>query len=290
MFWQTQTNSAVANLPFCSVIIVTYNSQKYLETCIQALRSQTAPPGAIIIIDNNSADTEYLSHYQDDPSIHIHYSKENLGFCKGNNMGIEIAPPHSKYILFLNPDAFLTPFFLEKAIHYMEQPSAINLGALSGLLLGYDIQQQKPTGKIDSSGIFQKWYGRWYDRDQGQPHEEKHSAQEQVPALCGALMFCRKQALDTVLLAPHTVMDPSFYMYKEDIDLSLRLRKKGWKLAFLPHLIAYHCRGWKADRSKVSRYLRLMSAKNEMHLHARLYSPYFFYSACKYLAVKLFNV
>lgn len=277
--------------PFCSVIIVTHNSQKYIDHCISALKNQTMPPQCIVIVDSGSSNTEYLSKYQSQPTIHINLRKENIGFCQGNNVGMSCIPPNTDYVLFLNPDAFLTPHFIEEAINYMEQPSSIRVGALSGLLLGFDINQKKPTGKIDSSGIFQKWYGKWFDRGQGSNyHKEEHIGTEKVPGLCGALMFCRMKALESVLLSPYVIMDPSFYMYKEDIDLSLRLRKKGWTLILLHEIFAYHCRGWQSDRSKVPRHLRLMSAKNELRLHARRCSPHVGYSALKYCAVKFFNM
>jgi GT2 family glycosyltransferase len=103
-------------------------------------------------------------------------------------------------------------------------------------------------------------------------------------------MFCRLEALRETELAPSTVMDPKFFMYKEDIDLSLRLRKQGWKLLFSPQLKAYHCRGWKKERSQVPRSLRIQSAKNEIRLHYRLKSPYILYSLLKYVSVKIFNL
>lgn len=272
----------------CSVIIVTHNSQQHISKCIEALEKQTRVPDWIGIIDSGSTCTEYLSQYANQSNIFLHLSEENLGFCCGNNRGMAHLPD-TDYVLFLNPDAFLTPTFLEHALAYMELPTSHQVGALTGVLLGYKIQQDQPTGKIDSTGIFQSWYGRWYDRYQGEEATQYKLVSESVPAICGALMFCRKTALDSVLLSPHEVMDSTFYMYKEDIDLSMRLRQKGWQLMFLPDLIAYHCRGWQTDRSRVPKELRRLSARNELRLHARLYSPYVFYSLIKYGYVQLFE-
>lgn len=274
----------------CAVIIVTHNSQVYLPRCMELLQAQSKKPDAIVIVDSGSKDTSYLSPFQNIEGVQVYVTKENIGFCQGNNLGMSRLPEVIDYVLFLNPDAFLTPNFLEEAINYLDQPCSAHVGALSGLLLGYNMVQRQPTGKIDSAGIFQTWYGKWYDRAQSKDNDGQYTQVEEVPALCGALFLSRKKALDTIMLGAYEVMDPSFYMYKEDIDLSLRLRRKGWKLIFDPHLVAYHCRGWKTDRSQVPRSLRLLSARNEIRLHKRLRSPYLFYSIFKYCGVKVLNL
>lgn len=274
----------------CAVIIVTHNSQLYIGHCIESLLTQSKKPDAIIIVDSGSKDPHYLSPYKEKEGIQVHVTKENIGFCQGNNLGMSRLPDSIDYVLFLNPDAFLTPTFLEEALLYLDQPASAPIGALTGLLLGYDIGRKQLTGKIDSAGIFQAWYGRWYDRAQGKENDGQYTQIEEVPAICGALFLCRKKALDSVLLGCYEVMDPSFYMYKEDIDLSLRLHHKGWKLILDPHLVGYHCRGWKTDRTQVPRSLRLLSARNEVRLHKRLHSPYLFYSLFKYFGVKVLNL
>lgn len=272
----------------CAVIIVTYKSAAVISKCLQALREQTQPPAQIIVVDSGSPCTDYLTN---EARIELILSKDNIGFCIGNNIGVSRADPALPYILFLNPDAFLPPTFLEEALAYMEAPSEKDTGVISGLLLGYNMGNDAPSGMVDSAGIFRTWYGRWYDRSQGEAYSpERYRDEEESPALCGALLFCRKKALESVLLGPHHVLDASFYMYKEDIDLSLRLREKGWKVKFVPKLHAYHCRGWQRDRQKVPKQLRLLSARNEMRLFARRRSPCILYSTLKYLAVKLFNV
>lgn len=275
----------------CAVIIVTHHSQHCLDQAIEALKNQTALPTQIIIIDSGSSDTAYLERYKKDSLITLHLTKKNVGFCVGNNLGLSYVDKQlASFVLFLNPDTFLFPRFLEMATEVMLKPESAEIGALSGILLGYDLSQKSPNGRIDSTGIFQSWVGKWYDRHQGTPYPPSDELKEEpVPALCGALMFCRLEALHDVELAPSIAMDPSFFMYKEDIDLSLRMRRKGWKILFHPQLKAYHCRGWQKNRLEVPRSMRLLSAKNEIRLHYRFKSPYLLYSLLKYAAVKLFN-
>jgi len=270
-----------------SVIIITHNNERHIGKAMECLRQQTRAPDRIILVDSGSNNLSYLSPFASWSNVKIIYHPENIGFCRGNNLGMRETDPNDSFILFLNPYAFVTPTFLEEAIAYMKEPRHCSVGILTGALLGYDIDQDKPSGLYDSTGIFCRWYGRWYDRDQGQSIQQPPQREEEEPtAICGALMFCRKDALDQVLIRGNEVFDSSFYMYKDDIDLSLRVRRANWKLAFVPQFTAYHCRGWNPDRSKMARRFRKMSARNELCIHLRNYSPLkACYSLCKYLGV-----
>lgn len=278
--------------PSYAVIIVTHNSELYIQPCLKALFDQTIQPDQTIIVDSGSASLTLLKDLNQLYSFTFHAEKENIGFCKGNNIGMTYLNPAIEFVLFLNPDAFLTKTFIEGAISHLNDPLGQSIGALSGLLLRYNQKENHPTDHIDSTGIFQSWYGRWYDRGSGkswQSIKKDYSQAELVPALCGAVLFCRMKALKSIELHPNIIMDPNFFMYKEDIDLSLRLRKKGWSLLYAPNLLAYHCRGWQQNRKQVPRHSRLMSARNEMTLHARCLSPYYLFSAFKYLIVRFLN-
>ena len=268
-------SSEAATAPTVAVIIVTYNSGKVLPRCLEALTAQTRTVESIIVIDNNSPDSSYLDSIR--PPVTLVRNNSNDGFCGGNNIGYTLNGAY-KYVLFLNPDAYLEREFIEKAIQWMERADNLRIGALTGTLLGFDLQQCRPTGRIDSTGIFQTWYGKWYDRRQGSAWTGNHSGieSENVPAICGALMFCRAKALEDVKLANGDIFDSRFFMYKEDIDLSLRLRRKGWRLEYVPQLLSYHCRGWKSRREMPARS-KYLSARNELRVcfrHRTIGLPY----------------
>jgi len=276
----------------CSVIIVTHNSEKYLPKAIASLQVQTRQADELIIVDSGSENVDYLSIYRQEKNMHVIFAGKDIGFCRGNNFGMKHLDQETDYVFFLNPDAFLDANFIEQAISVMEKPAYKDVGALTGCLLGYDITLNKPTGKYDSTGVFCTWYGRWHDRAQATTVvSEKFQQIEKIPAICGAVFFCRKQALGNVTIRGDEVFDNTFYMYKEDVDLSLRLRKRGWKLLFGPELIAHHCRGWKQNRKKIPKKFRLCSARNELRIHLREYALIgTAYSFMKYLAVKVFDL
>jgi len=274
----------------CSVIIVVHDSGRVIHKAVKALREQTKPADKIVLVDTGSKDPSYLEQYEQAPDTELLFAGKEVGFCRGNNCGLQKVPPESDYVFFLNPDAFLAPDFIEKALAFMEKN--LHVGMATGKTLGYDLENDRPSGRYDTTGIFHKWYGRWYDRGQGiLCSPELYNEIEPLPAICGAVMFARKKALDQALLQNGELFDSSFFMYKEDIDLSLRLRAKKWQLIYNPELVAYHCRGWDPDRKKMPRRIRLCSARNELRIHARTFAvPGIAYSALKYLSVKLLNL
>ena len=277
--------------PTCSVIIVTHNSERVIHKAMECLYEQTVLADQILLVDSGSKDRSYLSRYEGNRGVQIVFAGNDIGFCRGNNEGLKYVPADTDYVFLVNPDAFLTPQFIEKAIVFMERPVNYTCAVLTGKVYGYDISQDRPSGRYDTTGIFQRWYGHWYDRGQGEScDEDEFNAVEEVPAICGALMFCRKRALDDNLIRDKEFLDNSFFMYKEDIDLSLRLRAQGWRLVYNPQLKAYHCRGWNPDRRKMPRMMRMLSARNELRIHLRSKSLLgIIYSSMKYASVALLN-
>jgi N-acetylglucosaminyl-diphospho-decaprenol L-rhamnosyltransferase len=237
-------------------------------------------------VDNCSSDPSYLDEAAVIPGIQVLRLPSNEGFCGGNNCGYASSGGYD-YILFLNPDAFLSKSFIEDALRIMENPKNAGFAALTGTLLGFDVSRGCPTGEIDSTGIFQSWYGKWYDRGQGAKYSESLAVSpnlEEVPALCGALMLCRRHALEQVLIRSTEVFDRTFFMYKEDIDLSLRLRRKGWKLGYSSDLRCFHGRGW-AGRGNMSHRSRYLSARNELRVCLRNRTRGVLYSVLKFAYV-----
>ena len=223
-----------------AVIIVSHNSQLVLPHCLASLKAQTLQPAEIILVDSGSDDTGYLLNCKDS-RISLLF-EENIGFSRSNNSGYKVVDQSVDYVLFLNPDAFPEPDVIRQATAFLaDNPDT---ACVSARLLGFDAAGQQPRGLLDSTGVFRKWYGRWYDRGLGEPDDGRYSRQEDVPAVCGAFLFCRREILDQVAPAPGLVFDPDFFLYKEDIELCLRIRKAGRQLVYLPTILVYHCRGW----------------------------------------------
>ncbi len=270
-----------------SVIIVSYNSDRFIEKCLTSIGHQSREIEEVIVIDNGSKNTKILweSVEKIPVSTRVIELPYNLGYAGAANAALEHVNDNSDYILYVGPDTFLTERYVEYGIMYLENSTNSKVGALSGILLGFDIESGEPTGLIDSSGICQKWYGKWYDRDQRKKIEDvNYNSAEEMPALCGTALMCRRSALISMKeLDPYSYYDVSLYLYKEDIEFSLRMRASGFKLHFVPNIVAYHCRGW--NRNIMSRRAKILSARNEIQINSNFGLVKYTYSCAKLYAV-----
>lgn len=266
------------------IVIVTHNSAGVLATCLSHLEKQTAPIKSVVVVDSGSDTTDYL-----DKPWHLKGLKvvktDNIGFSRANNLGYgkAAAADGDGLIFFINPDTFLPADYLSQAIQVMhENPGA---AVVSGKLLGFNPQTMKPTGRIDSTGVFRKWYGRWYDRGQGEQDLGQYCLIESLPAACGALLGCRIKALQPF---GDKVFDPDLFLYKEDIELGIRLRQHGWKIIYDPRLLAYHCRGWSGRG--IDYRLRLTAARSEVLLYRKHPEPYVVWAYFKLFLVRFLRL
>ncbi len=270
--------------PHVSVIIVTHNSQKELPLCLESLGRQEGCRLTVVVVDSGSEDPSYLRKLKEKFNITL-IETSNIGFSRANNLGFSAVNDDCQMVVFQNPDTLLPERYLLKAYTLLD--AAPEAAVISGVLAGYDFAECKPTLQIDSTGIFRNWYGRWYDRDQGSLISVMKRQRQFLPAVCGALFACRIEALRNL---GQYVFDPDFFLYKEDIELSIRLRKNGWKLLFDPALQAFHGRGWNRKRSAVSLPLRRTAAKSEVLLYKKHPSPYMLWALMKYFMVTIARI
>ncbi|HET7690648.1 MAG TPA: glycosyltransferase family 2 protein [Nocardioidaceae bacterium] len=265
------------------VIMVTYNSQAVALRAVQALFAAPDPPAQVVLVDNASSAPDYLHAITSEfPSVEVIRLEENLGFCAANNIGLERLKG-TLHVALINPDAFVTPTFLVAALEIIE--GSANVGAVGPKLIGADALTGEATGLIDSAGICQDAIGRFYDRGQGERDTGQHDTADEPAALCAAALVVNRAAVSDV--APDgKLFDERFFMYKEDLDLSFRLRRAGWRTLYVPSLTVLHCRGWQSRRT-MPRRARTRSLVNEWRLWWRGWNPESSrWKALPYMAVK----
>jgi GT2 family glycosyltransferase len=217
------------DVPLVSVIIVNYNGIMYLDECLSSLMMQTYPAIEIIFVDNGSSDdsVEYVKN--NFPFVEIIANKENLGFAKGNNIGIKAAK--GDFIATLNNDTKVSTQWMEelaKALIFDE-----NAGICASKMLFMDAPE-----KINSTGICISRSGACWDRGMFEYDSGQYDSLNDVFGACAGAAMYRKSMLDEI-----GYFDEDFHAYMEDADLSFRARLSGWKCLYVPNAVVYHAHG-----------------------------------------------
>lgn len=226
-----------------SVIIVSYNVRDYLR---QTLRSVIAAAEnishEITVVDNDSSDGSPEMVEKEFPSVMLFASDTNEGFSAACNRGIRASS--GEYLLVLNPDTFVQPDALEKALSFMrENPDAGAAGARMRDGSGRFLPESKRGFPSPLTSLFKfTGMGKLFPRSAlfngyylGEKPEDEIC---RADILTGAFMMIRREALNRSGL-----FDTAFFLYGEDIDLSWRIRKAGYFNYYLPDVNIIHYKG-----------------------------------------------
>jgi len=239
----------------------------------------------VYLINSSSIDIEQALF----PDFEVINLGGNIGFAAANNVGISSGLKHEPdFFLIINPDVLLPDGWLISIKTYLLDEQYKDVGIFTVPLLGYDIAGDKPSGLIDSLGIDHTWYGRWFDVFQGRDRDVLSDDDQpyEVAAACGALMLIRRSVISELLADDAYVFNESYFMYKEDIELSVRVRALGKKIMMVPASKVFHCRGWAKDRAESPYWARKQSALNELRMHLKYYWRFLPYSFLKYFYVR----
>ncbi len=253
-----------------SIHIVSWNSLKFLPDCLKSIFSQTYKNFSVLVIDNASNDGTIEFLQKNFPEVKIFKNNKNLGFAKAHNQGINLTK--SEFVLILNPDIILKEDFLEKILSEIEKDEKI--GAISGKILKIytsepEIEERVKTKIIDSTGLKIFKSRRVINRGEGELDKGQYDKVEEVFGLSGACVLFRRQALEDIKISKdlrsyYEYFDEDFFAYKEDFDLSYRLRWRGWKIIYLPNAIAYHYRQIFGTKFKIKEIIKRRREKSPL--------------------------
>lgn len=264
------------------VVIVTHNSASYLRWSVEPLLNH--PLCQVTIVDSGSSDTDYLKPFEQQAKI-IYTS--NIGFAKANNLALTQCEQFDS-ILFLNPDARIEAEDYSTLINIITSKEYEQYHFFSVPLIGYDFTKQKKKSVYDSLGIKCNFYGRW--QDIRLPVQEIAPRHYHYEAICGAFFLVKGQALARSKTAAGQIgFDESYFMYKEDIELSLRLRRFHYRSRMIRSVSALHCRGWDHSRDKVQYEAKYYSARNDLDVAMRYKWRALPFAFSKYLYVRFFE-
>ena len=261
-----------------SVIVVNYNVEFFLEQCLNSVKKALENvSGEVFVVDNNSIDGSVEMVRLKFPEINLIANKDNRGFSKANNQAIEIS--QGEYILLLNPDTVVEEDTFSKVISFMDNhPDAGGLGVRMLDGKGVFLPESK-RGLPTPTVAFYKIFGlsKLFPKSKkfGQYHLGHLNELEtnEVDILSGAFMMMRKEALNKVGL-----LDETFFMYGEDVDLSYRIQKGGYKNYYFPETRIIHYKGESTKKSSVNyvfvfyRAMVIFAEKHFSQKNAKLFS------------------
>lgn len=238
--------------PKVTIGILTHNSQKYLEPCLNSLLSQEYENLEIVVLDNHSEDQTINILRGKFESIRCIESDVNLGFAKGHNK--ILAQTDSHFYACLNVDMIFEPSFITHLVRAIDEKPTF--GSAGGKLKRWDFEghlkksgQIRELGKtnfIDSVGVRILKNHRFEDIGQGEVDHGQFDQAKNLFGVSGAAALYRRKALEDVAFVNKDghkeYFDEAMFMYKEDIDLAYRLQWAGWKSRYTPHAIGYHDR------------------------------------------------
>ncbi|MFA5360288.1 MAG: glycosyltransferase family 2 protein [Patescibacteria group bacterium] len=227
---------------------ITYGelTAKYLPYFLPSLKGQSFKDFKILAIDNSETQENKNSKYikENFPEINLKWIGENLGFAKAFNLMINQAiEDGAEYFLPLNIDMIFEADMIEQLVKAIEKTE--NCAAAQAKILKWDFTNNKKTDQIDSLGLALNKEHRFFDSHQGEIDDKIKNNNFETFGFTGTAVLLNLKALEDVAFnnGKHKeYFDELMFMYKEDCDLSYRLRLAGWKIILVSNALAYHNR------------------------------------------------
>lgn len=248
-----------------SIILVNYNNSSHTSNCLRLLQEQSYQNFEIIIIENNSAkkQQEELRDFLNNGELNndflkktkLFYIKENLGYAGGNNMGIQNS--RGDFILLLNSDTCFDSTFLEKIMIILERFKHIDIAQPKICFFPeHEIFKKKEDiiwsmgGKINPFSFRLFRMINYAKRDLS--NLNKH---HKIDYATGCALFIKRDVLNRVGL-----LDDTYFMYVEDVDLCYRAESQGFNIFCIPKIKIYHF-----TSKKISPYMKKYYFRNRIY-------------------------
>ena len=269
-----------------SIIILNYNVRYFLEQCVLSVENAIKNTDAeIIVIDNNSSDDSCAMMKQRFPNVKLIENKENLGFPKGNNIGV--AQAKGEYICILNPDTVVAEDAFTKVLAFAKKQS--HLGIVGVKLIdgtGNFLPESKrgiPTPWVaftKITGLYKifpksRIFGKYYAQHLSENETGK------VDILVGAFMVMKRNLYNEI-----GGFDENCFMYSDDIDLSYRVLKIGKSNYYFDGTSVIHYKGESTvkDGTYMKRFQEAMNFFYKKH-----FKVFFFFSVFMKIGILFFS-
>jgi GT2 family glycosyltransferase len=216
--------------PRVSVIVLNWNCRDDTIECLHSLTSLTYPDYETIVVDNGSTDGSPEAIREAFPEVQLLTNPDNLGFARGNNVGMRQAlSGEAAYFFVLNNDTIVDPALLDELVATAEADSRIGV-------VGPKIYYYNQRDRLWYAGAKEQWLRRipatvgLDELDRGQYDQLCETA-----FVYGTAMLIRRQVLEEIGL-----FDEEFFAYHEDADFCIRARQAGYRCTYNPRGVVWH--------------------------------------------------
>jgi len=228
-----------------AVVIVNWNTRDLLRQCLHSLGRLTNDPRCeVLVVDNASSDDSVAMVEREFPNVHMLRSAENVGYARANNLGIRATS--APVVVLLNSDTIASPATIEGVAQRFVQDQ--HLGALSPLLRTPDGAGQPFAYGGEPTPAYLLRRGAMRLLLRRALHDWTPHAPIETDWVSGACLGLRRTALDAVGL-----LDEDMFMYFEDVDLCMRLRRAGFRVRYDPTLSIVHIGGQSLRQNPAAR-------------------------------------
>jgi len=210
-----------------SVIVINWNGIQYLNNCFSSIFSQSILPYEVIMFDNGSTDKSVSFVRKNFPKVKIINHKENIGFARPNNEGINNSK--GDYVFLLNNDTKLDKECIKEIYNAIENENNTRVGMFSTKMLYFN-------ERVDTLGIKINLLG--FSKD-----VENESEINKVVCPCGGAAVYSKKMLKGIKMQNGDYYDSRYFAYYEDVDLGWRAKNLGWKCSYIRDAIVHHVHG-----------------------------------------------
>lgn len=233
-----------------SIITINYNGIAYTRKFLDSLKPFMQDDWEVIVVDNASRQDEASLLRQEYPWIKCIQSTENVGFSGGNNIGVDSA--QGEYLFFINNDVLISSDCFSPLLQKLQSDKGI--GAISPRIKNLD-----GTYNYTGCAPLDRYLMRIHYRTKLIPEEQKS---EETPLIHGAAVMMPASALHSIGGWPEI-----YFLYSEEIDLSLHLKRKGYKLWYEPKAELLHIGS--ATVGKKSAMNCYYNSRNRLLLYSR---------------------
>ncbi len=242
-----------------SVVIVSWNIRDLLGKCLHSIKSNQGELNVeVIVVDSGSSDGTPTMLREEFSWVSLVACEENVGFPKGNNIGL--AEANGQFLLLLNPDTEVQGDALSMMAHYLEEHDSV--GIVGPQLLNPDgsIQSSRRRFPTVMTGLFEStWLQPLAPKSLIDDYYAADLADDElteVDWLVGACLMTRRDVLEQV-----GSLDEDYFMYSEELDWCRRVRDAGWQIIYFPDATVVHHIGKSSEQAVTERHINYQRAK-----------------------------